>query len=279
MRAPKRRKSWKQRTPARSPGMQDLGETLCDADVLLIVPPFAWLKRPSLGVHLLQACGRKMGFRVQVLYANMLLARVLGENNYSRICDAPLGCFAGERFFSRTAYGLPALGRHANRLFQPSWVIPADHDAEFEPDFGRDPSITLRELRRLEARAAGFVESVARAASERSYRIVGCTTTFEQTAASVALLNRIKLLDKNTVTILGGANCEGEMARGIASLGASIDYIFSGESERTFVEFVQSILAGSCPKERIIRGEPCTTLDALPTPTYAEFYQDRKSVV
>lgn len=276
MRAPKRRKTWKQPTAARSPGLQDLRETLCDADVLLIVPPFAWLRRPSLGVHLLQASGRKTGFRVQVLYTNMLLARVIGENNYSRICDAPLGCFAGERFFCRPAYGLPALGRHASRLFQPSWVIPADRDAEFEPDFARDLPFTVRELRHLEARAAGFVESVARAVSERAYQVVGCTTTFEQTAASVALLNRIKRLDRNTVTILGGANCEGEMARGIASLGASIDYIFSGESERTFAEFVQAILAGSRPKERIIRGEPCTTLDALPTPTYAEFYQQRK---
>lgn len=276
MRAVKRRRIRKERTPTRSPGLQDLRETLCDADVLLIVPPFAWLKRPYLGVHLLQACGRKAGFRVQVLYANLLLARVLGENHYARICDAPLGCFSQERFFSRSAYGLPPLGRRANRLFEPSWVIPADHDAEFEPDFALDRSITVRELKRLEARATGFVECVARAISERSYRIVGCSTTFEQTAASMALLNHIKLLDKNTVTILGGANCEGEMARGIASLSASIDYIFSGESERTFVEFVQAILAGAHPKERIIRGEPCTNLDALPTPAFAEFYQQRK---
>jgi ribosomal peptide maturation radical SAM protein 1 len=244
--------------------------------MLLVVPPFASLTNPSLGVHILQACGRKAGFRVQVLYANILLAQVIGEKNYTRICDAPMGSFAAERFFARSAYGLPPLGRHANRMFEPSWVISADHGVEVEPDFAGGLPIALRELRRLEAQAAGFVDSVAKATSERSYRIVGCSTTFEQTAASVALLNRIKFLDKNTVTILGGANCEGEMARGIASLGASIDYIFSGESEATFVDFVRTILAGSYPKDRIIRGEPCTTMDALPTPMFTEFYEQRK---
>lgn len=206
----------------------------------------------------------------------MFLARVIGEKNYARISDAPTGSFVAERFFARSAYGLPPLGRHAGRMFEPSWVISAEHDVEVEPDFARELPIDLPRLRRLEAQAAGFVESVARAASERSYRIVGCTTTFEQTAASVALLNRIKRLNKNAVTILGGANCEGEMAQGIASLGASIDYIFSGDSEATFVDFVQAILAGSCPKDRIIRGEPCATMDALPTPSFAEFYQQRK---
>lgn len=274
--ASKRRRTWKERSPSESPGLKELRETLGPADVLLVVPPFSWLEHPSLSAHLLQALCRKAGFRVQVLYANILLARVIGEKNYARICDVPMGSFAAERFFARAAYGLPPLGRHANRMFEPSWVISADHDMEVEPDFARELPIDLPRLRRLEAQATGFVESVAKAVSERAYRIVGCTTTFEQTAASVALLNRIKRLDKNTVTVLGGANCEGEMARGVASLGASIDYIFSGESETTFVDFVRASLAGSYPEDRIIRGEPCTTLDALPTPIFTEFYQQRK---
>jgi radical SAM superfamily enzyme YgiQ (UPF0313 family) len=66
------------------------------------------------------------------------------------------------------------------------------------------------------------------------------------------------------------------MARGIASLSASIDYIFSGESEITFVEFVRAMLTGSYPKDRIIHGELCRDMDALPTPVFEEFYEQRK---
>ena len=91
--------------------MSALSETLPDADVILIVPPFHGLKYPSLGVHLLQACGRQAGFRVQVLYANLLLASIIGEEQNEKICDAPDGSFAGERFFARCAFGLPRLGR------------------------------------------------------------------------------------------------------------------------------------------------------------------------
>jgi ribosomal peptide maturation radical SAM protein 1 len=259
--------------------IRGLLQTRRDADVLLIVPPFQALKNPSLAVHLLQACGRKAGFRVQVFYANLLLASLIGEKAYARICDAPGEAFAGERFFARCAFNLPPLGRRARRMFEPNWVIGPNKDWEIQPDRdGHDglKPITLPELRRLQRYAEGFVEVVARAVSEQDYRIVGCTTTFEQTAASVALLSRIKARSHGTITILGGANCEGEMAQGIASLPSGIDYIFSGESETTFSEFVRAIVTGSQPPSRLLIGEPCRDLDALPTPTFVDFYEQRR---
>jgi ribosomal peptide maturation radical SAM protein 1 len=259
--------------------MKDFGATLHDADVLIIVPPFAVLEYPSLAAHLLQTCSREAGFHVQVLYANILLASVIGEEEYSRICYTPLKAFAGERFFARCAFGLPPLGHNPDEMFEPAWIFGSDKAAELEADLSfidQGKPVNLSELRRLETQAAGWVDRVAMAVSERAYEVVGCTTMFEQTAASVALLNRIKRLREETVTILGGANCEGEMAQGIASLGASIDYIFSGESEVTFPEFIRGVLAGSRPKDRLIYGEPCRRMDALPTPVFNEFYEQHQ---
>ena len=102
---------------ARDPHSLDeiIRKTLRDGDAILIVPPFATLRYPSLAVHLLQACCRRAGFRVSVLYANFLLAAVLGEDDYTRICEAPMGSFAAERFFARVAFGVPRLGRRARR--------------------------------------------------------------------------------------------------------------------------------------------------------------------
>ncbi len=49
------------------------------ADVLLIVPPFAHLTWPSIGVHVLQGIAREEGLEVQVMYGNMQYAAMIGQ--------------------------------------------------------------------------------------------------------------------------------------------------------------------------------------------------------
>src|SRR5207247_1824899 len=141
--------------------------------------------------------------------------------------------------------------------------------------FGLAKSITLARLRRIERDIPAWIDRVARAVVARRYRIVGATTTFMQTTASLALLNRIKTLDPDTITMLGGANCEGEMAEGLAALDTKVDYIFSGESEETFAPFIQRILAGERPPERIVTGRPCENMDAIPHVSAGDYFVQR----
>ena len=42
-------------------------------------------------------------------------------------------------------------------------------------------------------------------------RVVGFTTTFHQTCASLAVARRLKALPDPPLVVFGGANCEGEM--------------------------------------------------------------------
>jgi ribosomal peptide maturation radical SAM protein 1 len=252
------------------------------ADVLLIVPPFASLWYPSLGAHVLQACARRAGFRVDVLYANVLLAAYIGERSYEQIASETIA-LAAERFFARSAFGLPPLGHGASEMFDPRRIFGPEHGERYRglyPDgkaasLGVADGISLRRLARLERLAPAWVERVARAVAARRYRIVGSTTTFQQTGASVALLNRIKLLAPNTVTVLGGANCEGEMAEGLAALDLKVDHFFSGESEETFPEFVRAVLSGERPATRIIQGRPCEDMDAIPNTSCGEYFDQR----
>ena len=65
------------------------------ADALIIVPPFAGLDRPSLGVHVLQACAKARGVTVSVLYANLLLGGEVGEPTYQAVCYGPGGRCSG----------------------------------------------------------------------------------------------------------------------------------------------------------------------------------------
>jgi len=209
---------------------------------LLIVPPFQDLNRPSLGVHILQACAHAAGMPVSVLYANLAFAAMIGEEAYDAL-GASTASLSGERLFAAAAYGLAA----------PDAAATPDHAA-------------------LAAQAEVWAQWIADEVAAHGFRVIGCTTVGQQTSASVALLERIKRLRPDVVAAIGGANCEGEMAEGIASLSPAHDFIFSGESEKSFIRFLEGLLAGSLPDTRIIEGEPCQDLDALPTPEYGEYY-------
>jgi ribosomal peptide maturation radical SAM protein 1 len=255
-----------------------------DPAVLLIVPPFASIWYPSLAAHVLQACVREVGFGMDVLYANLLLASTLGEDAYEKIAAESISLGA-ERYFARSAFNLPPLGHGAEEAFAASRVYgkeQAQRGKGLYPDvkaatMGHTNALDPQEFLRLERVSDAWVQAVAEKIVERPYKIVGASTTFQQTTASIALLNRVKRLRPDIVTVLGGANCEGEMAEGLLELGTAIDFIFSGESERTFPDFVRRVLAGSRPESRIIVGSPLQDMDSLPFISSKEFFDQRES--
>jgi len=229
---------------------------------LIIVPPFAALDKPALGAHLLQACARQSGFQVSVVYASLSLSAEIGEARYTTIAYSATRQLVGERLFAAAAYETPPLGRDGHRVDAVRWSAAS-----------ASPAIGPEELCALERVAAQWVDDFARAIAGLAVEVVGCTTTFQQTAASIALLTRVKALRPETVTILGGANCEGEMAEGILSLGSAVDFVFSGESDASFPEFLHTVQRGNRAGRQVIRGTPCTNLDSLPTPEFTEYYE------
>lgn len=225
---------------------------------LLVVPPFAGIDRPSLGLHLLQASARQAGFEVAVFYANLLLAKTIGADLYKAISYAPTGWLLGERFFAQAAYGKTALS--AETLVRLAPRMDASHAVE--------PQALLTWC----AQADGLAETMAALIAQANYPIVGFSTTFEQTAASMAILNRVKAMDPSVLAIVGGANCEGPMAAGMLSLSASIDHVFSGESETSFLRFLTRWKEDALPRDRIVAGEAVHDLEALPLPDYQDYH-------
>jgi ribosomal peptide maturation radical SAM protein 1 len=132
-------------------------------------------------------------------------------------------------------------------------------------------------MRSLEAEARKWVDLVSEIIVKHDFRVVGCTSTFQQILSSISLLNRIKLSRPEVVAILGGANCSGDMAKGILSLGFSVDYIFSGESEKTFPNFLKQIREGLHIYGSIIEEDIVLDLDEIPTPNYSEFFSQIES--
>ena len=234
---------------------------------LIVVPPFAGVDRPSLAAHTLQACARQRGFEVGVFYASLHLAASLGDACYAAICFAPTSSLLGERFFARTAYGTPPLGRD-----HPS-VEAAIQEVSGQVELSGDA------VRALESEVPAWVDEVACALAASDYPVIGFSTTFEQTAASIALINRLKQFEPSKIVVIGGANCEGEMAHGIDSLRSRVDFIFSGESEATFPDFLDCVQRGDLRAERIIEGQVNRAMDSIPLPDFTEFFDQRSAAL
>jgi len=252
---------------------RELSARTCDA--LIIVPPFFDLQYPSLGVQVLQACARAAGFRVHAFYANLLFASHIGPARYTTLAKAPLPTFLGERLFARAAYGVPPLGPHAD-MFKLEQIYETDLAAVVYQDDPPGAYAALRlEALQTEAQIPAWVEAAGKYIADLGIPVIGATTTFQQTAPAIALLGAVRRHAGGVTTIIGGANCEGEMAEGIRSIAPFIDYVFSGESEHTFPELLRGLARGEPSAGRIIQGKPCDEMDGIPHLDYDDYFEQR----
>ena len=90
---------------------------------------------------------------------------------------------------------------------------------------------------------------MAERSSRDEPRIVGCSSVFQQHCASLALLKRIRELSPDTVLLMGGANCEGDMGVQTLQIFPWVDCIVSGEADALFPRALQGI-ARTRPRRR-----------------------------
>ncbi|MCK4766457.1 MAG: RiPP maturation radical SAM C-methyltransferase, partial [Candidatus Aminicenantes bacterium] len=132
--------------------------------------------------------------------------------------------------------------------------------------------IDLKKYMEVEELCRSFVDEVVHTIVSFHYKIIGFTIRMGQTNCSIAIINGIKKISPEVITITGGANCSGEMAEGVASLSDSIDYVFSGECENSFNDFLDNYSGRQLPAERIITGILVENLDTLPQLNYEVYF-------
>lgn len=249
-------------------------QVLHGGDILLIIPSFTSNYSPAIGPHILKGIAAEKGYTVDILYANILLSSIIGLKHAETIGIQKLFHYwdmITERLFARSAYGMPPLGESPELLSDQKFSISGS-GISFTRDY-EEEELDLSYLRRLEKECMSFVHETVRAIASLDYNIVGCTIRMGQTNCGIALLNGIKKRKPEVCAIIGGTNCLGEMALGIASLSEEIDYIFSGESEYSFSLFLDSYEKKVLPRGRIIRGTPLQDMDRLPLIQYDDFFK------
>jgi ribosomal peptide maturation radical SAM protein 1 len=221
-------------------------------DVCLVNMPYASLNRPSLALGLLKALLERDGVATGVVYPNLGFAEAVGLPLYNLASAFPKEYLAGEWTFAVAAF--PDAVRDDEEYLR--HIAGAYEEVS---GYGLRPSDAIRlqkDLRRLRVAATGFVDQAARQALATGARVIGCTSTFEQHVASLALLRRIREIDPSVVTLLGGANCESVMGRTTHRCFPWLDYVVSGEADALVGDLCRRILAHGreVPREMLPAG-------------------------
>lgn len=244
-------------------------------DIQLVLMPFGSIEHPSIALGTLKACLTRIGFSCAVDYANLRFADTIGLINYNNIdafsCLANLGewIFAGDVF-----------PHHAAQT------------REYLELIGIRDSVNQQAMTVIRDRVSPFLDQSVERILDASPLLVGCSSTFQQHVASLALLKRIKDVRPATLTVLGGGNCEGIMGWATHHHFPWIDFVVSGEGDEILPRlcelareygsdipphlapaglYVPAHRDGSLPPPAPPRAA-VTDLNNLPIPDYSDYF-------
>jgi ribosomal peptide maturation radical SAM protein 1 len=252
--------------------------------VLLLSMPWEQLENPSIQLGLLGSVLERAGIPAATRSLNLdfmehCVAATAGLPEHERLS---VGSYRGVVRWSRDV----SVG---DWIFSSALSSTDEEDGPYlafleELDV---PSKVVDSALRFRALVRSFLERVADEISDTRPAIVGFTTAFNQTLASLALATELRARLGDAVRIVfGGANCEGSMGAALHRAFPVIDMVVRGEGERALPELARDLLAG-----RAVRAQPglcyrengtqvvhpeaagAVPLDEIPTPRYDEYFE------
>ena len=205
--------------------------------VLLVNMPWSPIDLPSLALGILKRSvdERVPGAGAEVLHANLEFTDWITERTefapedyqFYSLSSYFLGC--GDWVFSSALYD------------DPTW-----RDEEFATAMkGKLRKSRLHMSRELHRQAPEFVEMMARRIVEYAPDVVGFTSTFQQNTAALAAAKYVKRLAPGIVTVMGGANCDGEQGEAVHRNFPFVDFVIRGEGEAAFPQLLTAIIEGA----------------------------------
>jgi hypothetical protein len=215
--------------------------------------PFASFRQPSLALGLLKASLVAADERVRVIDATLIFAEMIGSEIYDLIATWQPQDLLGDQVFA-AAIARPSV--HTAEQYERDVLAGGrrEHDLPF---FGKMPlTEALRgELADVRRRVAEFLGRCLAEVRALEPSVVGFTSMFHQTAASLALAERVKGALPESFVVFGGASCRGETASELLRSFPFIDAVATGEGETVLPELVR----------RRARGQPADGIPGLLT--------------
>jgi ribosomal peptide maturation radical SAM protein 1 len=208
--------------------------------VALVCMPWSSIAKPSLALAILKRCVQDAGFSAHLFYLNIRMAERLGIPLYERLTEASF--FHPEWFFSQELFGAKGLGQIRN-----SWEdLQASEEGRRLADRLKRIALESEETctRLAEEEVPRFIESCMAEEDWGRFTVVGFTTTFGQSLASLLLAKRIKEKYPHVKIVFGGANVDSEMGVEFMRGFPWIDYVVHGEAEKSFPALLKNIGSG-----------------------------------
>jgi ribosomal peptide maturation radical SAM protein 1 len=218
--------------------------------VLLVNLPWASIDVPSLALGILRqsVLAAIPGARVDVLHANLdyvdwiadKVEFTVADYHYYSLDSYFLGC--GDWVFAGALYGSDTRTAEFERYLtgKNGPDRPDSSTGRDSADGGADGArvAATRALRKL---APEFVRHLAERIVAAAPDVVGFTTTFQQNTAALATARAVKALAPRIVTVLGGANCDGDQGAALHRNFPFLDFVVRGEGEAVFPELLRAL--------------------------------------
>jgi len=262
----------------------------------LVCPPYGPAGLPALGIEILAAGVRSRRADCRVFYWNLELIRNVNRIFGPKACKIEallkiywLASNRGWFPFNEWAFTQALYGKNepkSDALF----VMRVSEQAERRKTIERDALRVGRFLQTIRKNAGVLIETMADRLAP--FDVVGIGSSFFQNIPALALAKKVKSRWPEKFIVLGGANCDGGMGRQLMELFGFLDFVFTGECDHSFADFIQ-LEFKNCEFERIpglvyrdrsgvVQSNPsaphCRTLDGLPIPSFDTYVAARKAL-
>lgn len=209
--------------------------------IALVSMPFAELAAPSIALlQLKTVLERRFGdaVRVEIHYLNHDAALFLDDVPLYKHIMSNVGYSTGvgDWFFRSAAF--PEAQDNADEYL--SLYYPSNDGISLS---------VRRAVRDTRPQLDAFLDTSIARYDLSDADIVGFTSIFSQTTASLAMAAKLKKANRSAVTLMGGPACTGSMGREFADRFANIDYVFSGPGLVSLPRWVANYLEddmGAC---------------------------------
>jgi len=255
--------------------------------IALVYPPYGPPNLASLGLAILSAGAKARGFDCRTFYWNYQFADALPHATteqkrraYSLLTQRNYFPWS-EWAFTRSILADALAPRDAEVVRR---LRALDADSILNTGDIPPSQLILYICNNAHRLVADMADQLA------AYDVIGIGTTFFQNGAGLALAKCIKERWPDKKTVLGGANCDGEMGQGLIAKFPFLDFVFTGEVDHSFPEFLERLDTGRPLAEvpgllmraadgSIVSGPaaaPIEQMDELPVPDFDDYVAERK---
>lgn len=220
---------------AGAPDYEPVGQAPpCEPSVALVSMPWVTPTMPSIQLATVASILQDKGLKTAAYEFYLDYVVRIGLSNFSMISET--GGFIEEWLFAKSYYGRErGEDLESFRKVRPGLGLP-------------DPALEETVLDALFAETEAFLDDLEKRPEWANHDVIGFSLTFNQTAASMALAQRLKRRYPRLKIIFGGTACAGPMARAMLEVCPYIEAAVAVEAEHSAADLINRLRQGKSLK-------------------------------